>query len=850
MRPARFVPLALRDLRAVELRLMWLALVLATAALSTVGFLAQRLDAALKRDAAQLIGGQTVVQSDHPVPAAFVQQSRAMGLRITQTAVFASMAVGPGAQGRTHLVAVKAVDGGYPLLGSMELSLISGGARQTATTQHGEGTPTLKLRRAPDPGTVWVDPGVAAQLNAPPQGPIILGTRSFRIAAVIQREPDRGAGFISFAPRVMMNAADLPSTGLIQPASRVTYRLATAGPPQAAERYAAWAKARIDARGLRGMRVLTVADGGPELGQNLQRGSGFLQLVSMLTALIAAVAVAIAARDFARRRLDSTALLKALGLSQTGVLLLVTGELVLLGVLAAIAGTALGLVGQASLLQMLAGVVDVRDLPAPGWQPAGIALLAALSLLLGFALPPVVQLARVPPLRVLRRERHAHRLAAWLLGLGGVAIFIGVLLVLAQDRRLAWIALGGFVASALVFAVLAYALVAALRRLSNGRRGVLALAARQLGSRSAQAVAQISALGLSMLALMLVAMLRTGLLAGWHASLPPDAPNRFVINIQAQQAQSFQANLKAAGIAQFDWYPMVRGRLVAVNGKAVFGRDYKSERARALIDREFNLSTTPVLPAHNRITAGTWAATAGPGAGGLSVDTGIADTLGLKMGDRLRFDIAGSTVTAPITSLRKIDWGSMRVNFFVLMQRDMLAKQPATFITAFFEPPADTHLDDRLAHAFPDITIIDLGYLLDQVRHMLEQVSTAVQFLFAFALAAGLAVLVASLLISRQEREHETTMWRVLGASTSLLRRVMAAELIFSGALAGFLGTLAAAGVAWVLARRVFDFAWTPAIWWLVVGIVAGALLALAVGWMALRHVVNAPPLRTLRAAS
>ena len=850
MRLGRLVPLALRDLRAAELRLMWLALVLATAALSTVGFLAQRLDAALKRDAAQLIGGQAVVQSDHPIHTAFVQKAKAMGLRTTETEVFASMALGPGTQGRTHLVAVKAVDGTYPLLGSMKLNPVSGGARRALTAPDGGQATALTLRGAPNPGTVWVDPGVAAQLNAAPQGPITLGLRSFRIAAVIKREPDRGAGFISFAPRVMMNAADLPSTGLIQPASRVTYRLATAGPPQAAARYAAWAKARSDALGLHGLRVLTVADGGPELGQNLQRGSGFLQLVAMLTALIAAVAVAIAARDFARRRLDSTALLKALGLSQTGVLLLVTGELVLLGVLAAMVGAVLGLVGQASLLQMLAGVVDVRDLPAPGWQPAGIALLAALSLLLGFALPPVVQLARVPPLRVLRRETQAPRLAPRLLGLGGVGIFIGVLLALAQDKRLAWIALGGFAASALAFVALAYAMVAALRRLSQGRRGVLALAARQLGSRRTQAVAQISALGLSMLALMLVVMLRSGLLAGWQASLPPDAPNRFVINILPQQAQGFQASLKAAGIARYDWYPMVRGRLVAVNGKAVFGRDYTSERARALIDREFNLSTTPVLPAHNRITAGTWAATAAPGAGGLSVDTGIADTLGLKMGDRLSFDIAGSVVTAPITSLRKIDWGSMRVNFFVLMPRAMLAKQPVTFITAFFEPSAATNLDDRLGHAFPDITVIDLAYLLAQVRHMLEQVSTAVQFLFAFALAAGLAVLVASLLISRQEREHETTMWRVLGASTRLLRRVMAAELIFSGALAGFLGTLAAAAVAWVLARRVFDFDWTPAIWWLVAGTVAGALLALAVGWMALRHVVNAPPLRTLRAAS
>ncbi|NNM64946.1 MAG: FtsX-like permease family protein [Burkholderiales bacterium] len=835
----RFGPLILRDLRAAELRLMWLALVLATAALSTVGFLAQRLDAGLKRDAAQLIGGQAVVQGDHPLPSSFLQQAHVDGLHTTQTAVFASMAVGPGTQGRTHLVAVKAVGTGYPLLGSMELRPPGGGA-------------AYKRHTAPRPGTVWVDPGVAAQLHAPAQGPITLGTRSFRVAAVITREPDRGAGFINFAPRVMMNAADLPSTGLIQPASRVTYRLAVAGAPTVAAGFAAWAKARIETQSLRGLQVLTVADGGPELGQNLQRGSGFLQLVSMLTALIAAVAVAIAARDFSRRRLDTTALLKALGMSQGTLLRLITAELLLLGLLAGGIGILLGLLGQAALLHLLAGVVDVRGLPTPGWQPAAVALLAALALLLAFALPPVLQLARVPPLRVLRREPRAFSLAPWLLGVVGVGLFVAVLLLLAQDRKLALIALGGFAAAAVGFAVLAFALVWGLRRLVSQHRGVMALAARQLGARSAQAVAQISALGLSMLALMLVAMLRTGLLAGWQATLPPDAPNRFVINIQPQQGPAFQAALKAANIQTYDWYPMVRGRLVAVNGKPVFGRDYKDERARMLVDRELNLSTTPTLPAHNRITAGSWQATSGPGAQGLSVDTGIATTLGLKMGDQLSFDVAGSTITAPITSLRKIDWGSMRVNFFVLMPRAMLARQPTTFITAFFEPPAARtsadNLDDRLAHAFPDITLIDLSYLLTQVRHMLEQVSTAVQFLFGFALAAGLAVLVASLLISRQEREHETAMWRVLGASSSLLQQVMTAELLLSGALAGLLGTAAAAIVAWVLARRVFDFTWTPSPAWFALGTTLGAVLALAVGWLALRRVLRAPPQRTLQA--
>ncbi len=837
MRARGFASLLLAELRSAQMGLIWLALVLAATALSGVGFVAQRLHAGLQRDAAQLLGGQLLLRGDHALPAEFEQHAGMLGLRTARFELFASMALGPGAQGRTQLVAVKVVGPGYPLLGHVTLRPVLPGA-------------ALPDAPIPQPGTVWVSAQLAQRLGAPPRGPILLGQRSLRIAAVVSGEPDRGAGIPGLAPRVMLNQADLASTGLIQPASRVEYALALVGPQPAVDAYASWARALIRRDALRGLRLSTPDAAGNGFDRNLQRGADYLRLVALLAALLAAVAVAVAAQDFARRRQQVVALLKALGMRRRTVLALVVAELAGLGISATLLGSLAGLGLQALLLGLLHRLVDPGQLGEPGWQPAALAFLTMGSLLLAFALPALLRLAGVPPLRVLRREAVAAGGAARLLGALGLALFALVCLLLGGHGWLGWIALGAFASVAALLAATSWALLPLLRAAGERRRGAAALAARQLGARGWSAVAQITALGLALMALLLVGMLRDGLLAGWEASLPANAPDRFVINVQPGQGAAFRAALAQAGIRGYDWYPMVRARLVAVNGRAVFGRDYHDQRARMLIDREFNLSTAQSLPVNNRIVAGSWAATAGPAARELSVDQGIAATLGLKLGDRLRFDIAGATLDARIGSLRKVDWASMHANFFVLAPRAMLERQPFTYLAAFHEgAQASPELDASLGRRFPDITIIDLAELLAQLRHLLAQVGTAVQWLFVFALGAGLTVLVASLFIGRREREHETALWRVLGASDALLRRVMAAELLLAGALAGLLGAGGAMAAAWLLARKVFEFAWLPSPLWLPAGMLAGALLALIVGWLSLRRVLHLPPMRLLRAA-
>jgi putative ABC transport system permease protein len=385
------------------------------------------------------------------------------------------------------------------------------------------------------------------------------------------------------------------------------------------------------------------------------------------------------------------------------------------------------------------------------------------------------------------------------------------------------------------------------------------LATRQLSARPMFAVVQISALAVGLLALMLLVLLRTDLISSWRQATPPDAPNRFVINVQPEQGEAFQQALRAGGVKKFDWYPMIRGRLVAINGKAVTADDFADERAQHLLDREFNLSNSAEKPVHNQVVAGRW--TAGE-KDAISVEEGLAKTLGLKLGDRLRFDMAGQLSDATITSLRKVDWGSMHVNFFVMYPVAQLADVPVSYISAFRAPEPQPlvgvtpsgqtrpqSFDNQLVKAFPNITNVDMSSTLNQVQRVLDQVIRAVEFLFGFTLAAGLVVLFAAITATREERAREFAIMRAVGARASLLRQVQRAELAGVGLLAGFLASLVALAVGWALARFVFGFSWTGSWSVPIFGSVAGALLALAAGWWGLRSVLNTPVVETLRKA-
>ena len=824
-----------RDLRSGELRLLIVAVTLAVAALTAVGFFADRLKGGLQRDARQLLGGDAVVASDRATPQAFIDKARALGLQTSTTIGFPTMGRATESQGgASKLVALKVVAGGYPLRGRLTVAPAPDAPGQTT-------------RDIPAPGEVWADAPLLEALNLNMGDALLLGDTRLRISRIIVIEPDRGGGFMNFAPRVMLNQADLDATRLVQPASRLNYRFAVAGEEGPVKQFAQWAALEVEKPVVRGVRIESLESGRPEMRQTMDRAEKFLNLVALLAAMLSAVAVALAARGFAANHLDDCAMLRVLGLSQRTIALSYTVEFALIGLSASALGVAIGFGVHYVFVVLLAGLVEATLPAASGW-PVVFGLGMGLTLLFAFGLPPVLQLAQVPPLRVIRRDVGNLKPASLaVLGIG-VAGFAALLLAASSDLMLGLIAVGGFAAAVLVFAALSWLAVKALRRSVNETTAPrwLVLATRQISARPAYAVVQVSALAVGLLALILLVLLRTDLISSWRKATPPDAPNRFVINVLPEQGDAFQKTLRNAGVTNYDWFPMIRGRLVAVNGKTTTPDDFADDRAKRMIDREFNLSHSATQPAHNQVIAGRWT---DEEAGAISVEESIATTLGLKLGDSLRFDIGGMPVDAKITSLRKVDWGSMRANFYAMYPVGKMADLPVTYMSAF-KAPAAKGFDNTLVRDFPNITNVDVSTTLAQIQRVLDQVIRAVEFLFGFTLAAGLVVLFAAITATREERAREFAIMRAVGAQGKLLRQVQRAELAGVGLLAGLLASVVAMAVGWGLAKFVFNFEWTASPVVLLAGAVTGALLAMAAGWWGLRDVLRRPVVETLRRAT
>jgi putative ABC transport system permease protein len=837
-----------RDFRSGELNLLIISVVLAVAALTAVGFFSDRLQAGLWRDARQLLGGDAVVVSDKPTPANFQQKAQALGLKTNATLSFPSMARADDAKGgETKLVALKAVSEGYPLRGQMSLLNLQGS--DAIKPDLSKSYPAKPTREVPQPGQAWVDPALLEVLNLQMGDALWLGDKSFQIAALIEREPDRGAGFMNFAPRVMIHQSDVMATGLIQPASRLSYRMAVAGEASQAnvQQFLKWARDEVAKPEVRGIQVESMESGRPEMRQTLDRAEKFLNLVALLAALLCAVAVALAARTFASKHLDGCALLRVLGQSQKTLSVAYAFEFITAGWVASLLGVIMGYGIHHAFIWLLAGLVDVQLPPSSG-EPALLGMGMGLTLLLAFGLPPVLQLAKVPAMRVIRRDMGGLQAASVGVLLTGLLGFAGALMWASRDVKLGLMTVGGFAVATLLFAGATWLALKVLRKWvpSDTTPRWLLLATRQVMARPVYAVVQVSALSVGLLALVLLVLLRTDLISSWRKATPVNAPDRFVINVQPDQTQAFQDKLRQVGVKDYDWYPMIRGRLVAVNGREVSPQDYTDERAKRLVDREFNLSARATQPEHNAVVKGQWQEGEKDA---VSVEVGIAKTLGLNMGDRLRFDVGGVISEGRISSLRKVDWGSMRANFFVIYPVDNLPDVPLSYMAAFKTPDVPA-FERNLLQQFPNVTSVDLRASLTQVQKVLDQVIRAVEFLFAFTLMAGLLVLTAAVTSTREERKREFAIMRALGATGRLLSQVQTAELMGVGLMAGFLASLVAELVGWGLARFVFEFEWTASLWVPVAGALTGALLAWIAGWWGLAEVLRQPVSQTLRQAS
>ncbi|MCC5810733.1 MAG: FtsX-like permease family protein [Ectothiorhodospiraceae bacterium] len=817
--------LLLRDWRAGELRLLALALVLAVTAITAVAWLADRVALATEGRAAELLGGDRALAASDPIPDHFAEQARELGLQAARTVRFPSVVL---TEERTSLTAVRAVDPGYPLRGALQVGDDPDGPRQE--------TDDIPAR-----GELWVEPRLLIQLDIGLGDQLELGAEVFTVSRVLFLEPSAGGGFQNLAPRVMMNLEDLAATGLVQQGSRVTYELLVAGDAGAVGQWQNQVRPELGET----ISLEAPGEGQPAVQQVMDAAKRFLGLSALLTVVVGGVAMLLTIRHYAARHLDRVAVMRCLGATERQIAVMLTWKMVLLGLFTAVAGSALGYGVHLLMLGLLADLLP--SLPPPSVRPALVGVFSAQVILLGFALPTILRLRRVPPLRVLRRDLGDNLFRGW--GVYPVALAAIFLLMWWQAGELV-LALYVFLAVLGTLAVLALGagVIILLLRRTRKTRGAVSLLLSGIARRPWTNTIQIMALGLGLMALLLLSVVRQDLLATWQDRVPPDAANYFLINIQPEEAGPLGELLADQGL-DTQVYPMVRGRLVGINEHRVRPSDYPEARTQRLVAREFNLSWVDELPQDNRLVAGDWWNGDGESEPQFSMELEIAERLGVDVGDTLHFEAGGERYSARITSLREVQWDSFNVNFFVVSPPGLLDDAPATFITSFYLPPERQDLLVRLVREFPSVTLIDVNSILDTVRNIMEQGTRVVELMALLTLLSGLVVLLAALQVTREERQFESALLRSLGGRRQLIRRLATTEFVLLGGAAGLLAGVGAAVAGYVMANALFelDYAFNP--WLVLIGVISGAVVVTLAGLLATRRLYRVSPMRLLKGA-
>ncbi|CAM4068993.1 putative ABC transporter permease YbbP [Pseudomonas reidholzensis] len=816
----------LRDARASEVRVLFFALLVAVAASTAIGYFGARLNGAMQLRASEFLGADLVLQGNSPARAEQIEAGATLGLRHAQVVEFTSVV---GADAGIQLSSIKAADPAYPLRGEL----------RSAAAPYAEETPG----GGPAPGEAWVEPRLLVALGLAIGDSIDVGMKTLRMTRVLTYEPDRANNFYSLTPRVLINLDDLQATGVIQPGSRVTYRELWRGEPEALAQY----RQAVDKDLAANQRLRDTRDGNRQIGGALGKAERYLNMASLVAVLLAGVAVALSASRYAARRLDASALLRCLGLSRREALGLYCVQLAALGLVAAVAGAAIGWLAQLGLFRLLHGLMP-STIPPGGITPALAGIATGLVALAGFALPPLAALGRVPPLRVLRRDLLPVPPSSWLV-YGTALLALGLIMWrLSLDLLLTFALLGGGLIAALVLGGLLLLGLRSLRRLLVGAPLTWRLGLGQLLRHPLAAAGQALAFGLILLAMGLVALLRAELLDNWQAQLPKDAPNHFALNILPDDRDAFAQHLRDANATSAPLYPVIPGRLTHINQEPVRQLVSKESTGERAVQRDLSLTWAADLPQGNALVAGRWWQATPPSddVPGVSVESELAASLNLKLGDLLDFDIGGQPRQARVSSLRTVHWDSFQPNFYMIFQPGTLQGLPTTYLTSFYLAPGHDQQVVALSRAFPAASILQVDALLAQLRSILAQVTLAVQYVLLFVLAAGLAVLFAGLQATLDERIRQGALLRALGAGRPLLVRARRIEFGLLGVASGLLAALGCELISWALYRYAFDLQWSPHPWLLLLPVL-GALLIGGAGVWGTRRALNASPLTVLR---
>jgi putative ABC transport system permease protein len=818
--------LLMRDWRAGELGVLVAALVIAVAASTTIAFFTDRLGRGMVNQSSEFLGADLILRSPRPVDPDWLEEATQRGLQVTQTLEFASVVVSDDA---LQLAQVKAVQSGFPLRGTLRTA-----AAPFAPEQPSDGVPPA--------GEAWAAAELLSRLGIAVGARVSVGEQALRISRVLTFEPGQGGAVFGFSPRLLMNQVDVAATGVVQPGSRLSYQYLFAGGETVLQRYRAWLRERLGPS----HRLLGIREGQRAVGTALQRAERFLGLSVLAAIVLSGIAIAMAARRYSQRHFDMSAMLRCLGASQSELLGLYLPQLAVLAVLASAAGCLLGWLAQHGLLYLLADLLPV----APSGSRAGpllTGLATGLVALAGFALPPVMRLRDVPPLRVLRRDLLPLPASAWLVY--GTALTAVVVLMwrYTGNGLLTLSVLAGGAAVLGLLAALGMLLLWLGRKLNRKVGVTWRFGLNNLWRHRETSLSQMLAFGLTLMAMATVALVRTDLLTTWQRQLPADVPNHFAVNILPEQVEALGAVLDSRGIVSSQLYPLVRGRLVSINGQAVREAVSKEKSSHNALNRELNLSWSTELQEDNAIISGDWWEAADYSQPLVSVEQQLAERLGIQLGDRLGFRIGADTLIGRVSSIRSVQWDSFRPNFYMLFPPGVLERFPATYMTSFYLQPQDKPLLRELLGRFPALTILEMDLIIEQVGRIFRQATLAVEYVLVFVLLAGFAVLFAALQATLDERLRDGALLRALGGSRRQLRRAQLAEFASLGLLSGLAAACGTECLAWALYSQVMqlDYSFKWPVW--IVTPLAGALLVGAAGYWGTRPVLERSPLLLLR---
>jgi putative ABC transport system permease protein len=815
-----------RDWYSGELRLIGISILIAVACLSSVSFFTDRVKRATEQQATELLAADLVLISSKKIQSEYIDTAKTAGLIISLNESFRSVVV---KDDKLQLAEVKAVDLNYPIRGNLRTSDNLFSEEQISDT-------------IPSQGSVWVDSRLLQALQIKLGETINLGAAELIVEKILTYEPDRGGDLFNIAPRLMMNRADLDKTELILPGSRIQYRLLLGGKSEEIDGY----REQINIEDDDHLRVQGIKDARPEIKSALERAEQFLGLAALVSIALAGLAIAMSAQRFAIRHYDNCAIMRCLGLQQRQITQIYFFQLMLLGLICSLIGCLIGFFAQEGLNQMLIGMTQ-QSLPEPSWRPVLSGVFTGLITVLAFALPQLVRLRKISPLRVLRKDLSPVPLNNY--AIYALAIIALVLLSPWQSGNinLTLYTVAGLFLTAIVLALSAKLTIKVLKLLQPRLKMAARYGLANVARRSNQSVMQITGIGIGVTVMLLLTLVRTDLLEGWQNRLPDDAPNYFLINIQPEQVSGIKAQLSASLNTDIKLHPMIRGRLIKVNDNIVNPNDYKDPRANRLATREFNLSYADKMQTDNRIVTGKWWSLDGSSKNYFSVEEGIAETLGINMGDQLTYSIAGQDIVGEVINLRWVEWDSFNVNFFVVSNTAALDTYPSTFISSLFIPETKRSVLTDLLKQYPSTTVFDIDAILTQVRAIMNQVVRTVEFVFIFTILTGIAVLFAALQSTHDERTHESALMSALGASRKQIISGLIAEFMFLGIITGLLSAIAASVIEMALAEYVFkmEIIINPLIW-LIAPIVC-CLIIVSTGLFGTRKVLSSSPMLVLR---